>query len=129
MNGPGEYVPDITEGITRVEDLPKARIERRSRTWPARRCPRCRHRAGRYATGSRMLHDLGDARADCPVDLVVTFSRHRFRKAQNSIYSVRTKEHLEQRLALDMHREQRAPKRRRTMKTLHVPRSKHDSLH
>jgi hypothetical protein len=53
----------------------------------------------------------------------------RFRKAQNSIYSVRTKEHLEQRLALDMHREQRAPKRQQTMKTLHGARSKTDSLH
>ena len=49
MTGPGEYVPDITEGITRVEDLPPPRIERRSRNWPARPCPRCRHRAGRYA--------------------------------------------------------------------------------
>ena len=38
-------------------------------------------------------------------------ANRRFRKAQNSIYSVRTKEHLEQRLALDMHREQRAPQR------------------
>ncbi len=34
MTGPGEYVPDVTEGITRVEDLPKPRIERRSRNWP-----------------------------------------------------------------------------------------------
>jgi hypothetical protein len=56
-------------------------------------------------------------------------ANRRFRKAQNSIYSVRTKEHLEQRLALDMHREQRAPKRRQTMKTLHDARSKPDSLH
>ena len=38
-------------------------------------------------------------------------SNRRFRKAQKSIYSVRTKGHIEQRLALDMHREQRAPKR------------------
>jgi Transposase len=53
----------------------------------------------------------------------------RFRKAQNSIYSVRTKEHLEQRLALDMHREQRAPKRQQTMKSLHDARSRPDSLH
>jgi hypothetical protein len=56
-------------------------------------------------------------------------SNRRFRKAQNSIYSVRTKEHLEQRLALDMHREQCAPKRRQTMKTLHKARSKPASLH
>ena len=46
MSGPGEYVPDVTEGITRVEDLPKPRSNRRSRNWPARSCPRCRHRAG-----------------------------------------------------------------------------------
>ena len=77
MSGPGEYVPDVTEGITRVEDLPRPRIERRSHNWPARPCPRCRHRAGRFAMRSRTFHDLGDARADRPVDLVVTFSRHR----------------------------------------------------
>ena len=77
MSGPGEYVPDVTEGITRVEDLPEPRIERRCRNRPALPCPRCRHRAGRYAVGSRTLHDLGDARANRPVDLVVAFSRHR----------------------------------------------------
>jgi len=77
MAGPGEYVPDVTEGLTHVEDLPKPRIERRSRSWPVRPCPHCGHRAGRYAVGTRTLHDLGDARADHPVDLVVTFSRHR----------------------------------------------------
>jgi hypothetical protein len=53
----------------------------------------------------------------------------RFRKAQQSIYSVRTKVHLEQRLALDMHREQRAPRRQQTLKTLPGARSKPDSLH
>jgi len=36
-------------------------------------------------------------------------ANRRLRKAQKSIYSVRTKEHLEQRLTLDMHREQRPP--------------------
>jgi Transposase len=56
-------------------------------------------------------------------------ANRRFRKAQKSIYSVRTKEHLEQRLALDMHREQRAPQRQQTVKTLHGVRSKPDSLH
>jgi hypothetical protein len=56
-------------------------------------------------------------------------ANRRFRKAQKSIYSVRTKEHLEQRLALDMQREQRAPKRQQTMKSLHDTRSKPGSLH
>ena len=70
MLGPGEYVPDITEGITCVEDLPQPRLERRSRNYPARRCPRCGCRAGRYAVASRTLHDLGDPRSGRPVDLV-----------------------------------------------------------
>ncbi len=56
-------------------------------------------------------------------------ANRRFRKAQKSIYSVRTKEHLEQRLALDMHREQRAGKRARTLKTLHHARSDRESGH
>ena len=77
MNGPGEYVPDVTEGITRVEDLPKPRIERHSRNWSERPCPRCHHRAGRYSVGHRTLHDLGDAPANRPIDLLVIFSRHR----------------------------------------------------
>jgi transposase len=76
MYGPGEYVPDGTEGITRVVDLPKPRVEPRSRNYPARRCPRCGARAGRYATATRTMHDLGDPRAGRPIDLVVTFSRH-----------------------------------------------------
>src|SRR3954451_9180319 len=46
MLGPGEYVPDVTEGIPSVEDLPKPRIEHRSRNYKARRCPRCGLRAG-----------------------------------------------------------------------------------
>ena len=76
MLGPGEYVPDVTEGITSVEDLPEPRLERRSRNYPARRCWHCGRRARRYSVGSRTLHDLGDTRAGRPVDLVVTYSQH-----------------------------------------------------
>ena len=47
----------------------------------------------------------------------------RFRKAQKGIYSVRTKRHLEERLALDLQRERRAQPRALTMKTLHRARS------
>lgn len=50
-------------------------------------------------------------------------SNRRFRKAQKSIYSVRTKRHIEQRLALDLNRELRAAKHARTLKTLHRARS------
>jgi hypothetical protein len=56
-------------------------------------------------------------------------SNRRFRKAQKSIYNVRTKEHIEERLALDMERERRALKRQQTGKTLHRGRSMPDSLH
>jgi len=76
MLGPGEYVPDVTEGLSAAADLPKPRLERRSRNYPARRCPRCGHRAGRYLVATRTLHDLGDARSGRPIDLVVSFSRH-----------------------------------------------------
>jgi ribosomal protein S27AE len=76
MIGPGEYIPDVTEGITSVEDLPKPRTEQRSRNYRSRRCPRCGHRAGRYAVDTRTLHDLGDVRSGRPIDLVVTFSKH-----------------------------------------------------
>jgi hypothetical protein len=56
-------------------------------------------------------------------------ANRRFRKAQKSIYSVRTKDHLQQRLALDMQREQRDPKRRQTVSALHRARSEPYALH
>ena len=77
MYGPGEYAADVPEGITHIEDLPKPRIERCSRNYLARACPRCGCRAGRYAVTTRTLHDLGDARVEQPIDLLITFSRHR----------------------------------------------------
>ena len=39
--GPGEYRPDPTEGIQRVEYLPKPTIVQQSRNYPHRPCPRC----------------------------------------------------------------------------------------
>ena len=80
MPGPGEYVPDVTEGVTCPEDLPRPHVQRRSRNYAARLCPRCGRRAGRYARGTRLLHDLGDPRSGRPVALLVTFSRHRCRR-------------------------------------------------
>jgi hypothetical protein len=56
-------------------------------------------------------------------------SNRRFRKTQKSVYSVRTKEHVQQRLALDMNRELRAAPRARTLKTLHGARSDPESGH
>lgn len=76
MPGPGEYVPDVTEGITRVEDLPKPKIVRRWRSYPRRKCPYCGHSAYRDKVFTRTLHDLGDLVANRPRDIVVTYSQH-----------------------------------------------------
>ena len=76
MPGPGEYVRDQTEGITRVEDLSKPKKKRRSRNYRRRRCPHCGHSAYRDKLYRRTLHDIGDLAANRPVDLVVAFSQH-----------------------------------------------------
>jgi hypothetical protein len=56
-------------------------------------------------------------------------SNRRFRKAQQSIYRVRTLPHIQQRLALDLYRELSAGKRAQTLKTLHRSRSRPVSAH
>ena len=76
MPGPGQYQPDPTEGITRVEDLPQPIVTGRSRNYRRRPCPRCGHSSYRDSRGRRTLHDLGDLRTGRPRDLVVTYSRH-----------------------------------------------------
>jgi transposase len=77
MSGPGVYVPDVTEGITRIEDLPQPRIQPRSRNFSCRRCPFCGGRAGRWGVASRTVHDLGDPLSGRPIDLHVRYSTHR----------------------------------------------------
>jgi hypothetical protein len=74
--GPGEYVPDPTEGITDVQDLPAPQIVEYERNHEHTPCPRCGHLASRHKHGQRTLHDLGDLYAGCPVDLLVTYSSH-----------------------------------------------------
>ena len=80
MYGPGEYVPDVTEGITRVEDLPKPKIKKHSRNYKKRKCPFCGYLAYRDNTFTRKLHDIGDLKANRPCDLLVTYSQHRCSK-------------------------------------------------
>lgn len=76
MSGPGEYVPDVTEGITRVEDLPKPKIIQRSRNFKRRPCPNCGHSSYRDRVFTRTLHALGDLLANRPRDILLTFSQH-----------------------------------------------------
>jgi hypothetical protein len=75
MPGPGQYVPDATEGITRVEDLPKPQIVRRSRIYERRPCPRC-GKSCRRRTYQRTLHELGDFVSGRPRDIHLTYSQH-----------------------------------------------------
>lgn len=76
MAGPGQYVADVTEGIIRVEDLPKPKIAKRSRNYKHRRCADCEHSSYRVRTVVRTLHDLGDPAIDRPRDIQVTYSQH-----------------------------------------------------
>lgn len=117
-------------------------FDRRCKTQTAlKKLQRLRRRVRRFKTLGEALNKLKSPNLEKALEFLddkllgatsnaVERANRRFRKAQNSIYSVRTKEHLEERLALDMHREQRAPKRQQTMKTLHDARSSGpDSLH
>ena len=77
MFGPGEYGKNAAEGIVRVEDLPKAKLVRRSRSYKRLPCPLCRHSAYRLRAVSRTLHDVGDLSSGRPHDIALTYSQHR----------------------------------------------------
>ena len=73
---PGAYVPDFTEGITRIEDLPAPLIQRRSRSYRRRRCPNCHRSCFRDRRGHRTLYDIGCLLRDRPRVLHVVYSQH-----------------------------------------------------
>ncbi len=77
MPGVGEYRPDASEGITRVEDLPRPKIVRQSRNYKRRPCPNCGHSAFRHRELHRTLHDVGDLVSGRPRDIHLTYSQHR----------------------------------------------------
>src|SRR5712692_7373159 len=76
MLGPGEYVPDPTEGIVDIKNLPRPQLVAYSRHHDHTPCPRCGHLAYRHKSGQRTIHDLGNVSTGCPVDLLVTYSSH-----------------------------------------------------
>ena len=92
MSGPGQYLPDRTEGITRPEDLPKAKTIRRSRNYPCLPCPRCSKSCFRNRTRSRVLHDVGDLVAGRPRDIELVYSQHRCTKC-HSFFNADTSEY------------------------------------
>ena len=74
--GPGEYLPDPTEGITRVEDLPPSKLIRIDRNFKRQACPRCGHLSYRDRIYTRRLHDVSDLDAGRPRELEITYSQH-----------------------------------------------------
>ena len=76
MFGPGRYVPDPTEGIIDVQDLPTPQLGFYRRNHQHTPCPRCGQLASRHKADQRLLHDLGDVSTGHPVDLLVTYSSH-----------------------------------------------------
>ena len=77
MSGPGQYLPDPTEGITRPQDLPEAKMVRRSRNFKRCPCPRCDQPGFRHAVCTRVLHEVGDLVAGRPREIHLTYSQHR----------------------------------------------------
>src|SRR5437870_8465167 len=55
MFGPGEYVPDPTEGIVNVKDLPAPQLGFYSRSHKQTPCPRCGDLASRHKSDQRTL--------------------------------------------------------------------------
>jgi hypothetical protein len=116
-------------------------FDRRCRTQTAlKKLPKLRRRVRRFKGLGKSLDKLKSPNLEKALVFLddkllgatsnaVERANRRFRKAQKSIYSVRTKQHLEQRLALDLHREQRAGKRACSMKALHHARSHGESGH
>ena len=76
MPGPGEYLPDATEGVTGVENLPKAKVIHRRRYFRRQACPDCGHSSYRDRRARRVLHDVGDLVSGRPHDIHLTYSVH-----------------------------------------------------
>jgi hypothetical protein len=77
MSGPGQYVPDPTAGITDPNDLPRAKIVRRSRNFQHLPCPQCGKSCFRNRTCTRVLHDVGDLVTGKPRNIELVYSQHR----------------------------------------------------
>jgi hypothetical protein len=85
--GPGEYLPDPTEGVTRPEDLPAPVIVNRSRDFGKRPCPTCGHKAYRDGRRKRRLHDLGEMTTGRPREVILTFSQHHCSRCDRYFYA------------------------------------------
>ena len=136
----------ITRGVAYLRRLRQIMDEvyrlfdRRCRTETALvRLAQLRQRVSRFKRLGRALNKLSSPDLEKALTFLddkllpatsnaVERSNRRYRKAQRSIYSVRTAEHIGQRIALDMQRDQQAPDRAQTTKALHQARSGTEEL-
>jgi len=82
VSGPGQYVPDPTAGITDPNDLPRAKIVRRSRNFTHLPCPQCGKSCFRTRTCTRVLQDVGDLVTGRPRAIELVYSQPRCPKGQ-----------------------------------------------
>ena len=122
MSGPGQYLPDSSEGISCLEDLPEPKIIRRSRNFRQRPCPHCGKACFRNRTATRILHDLGHLVSGRPHDIHLVYSQHH-RKMQKTVYRIRTQKNIHNRIAVDMFRDSQKEGRTETVNTLHEERA------
>lgn len=74
--GPGEYLPDPTQAIERMEDLPQPICVIDSRLDDQPPCPKCGKAALRHDVKHRTLHDVGDLVSGRPREIRLTYSQH-----------------------------------------------------
>jgi len=121
--------------LRRIMDQVYQLFDRRCRTETAlAKLASLRRRVSRFKQVGRTLNKLFtpnlqkaltflDDRLLPATSNAVERGNRRFRKAQRSVYSVRTAEHIRQRIALDMVRDQRATNRFAAIQTLHLARA------
>jgi transposase len=76
VSSPGEYVQDRSARILTPEDLPQAKVVRRSRTYRHQACPRCGKRCERDRVFTRVLHDVGDLVSARPRDIHLVYAQY-----------------------------------------------------
>jgi len=74
--GPGEYVPDKSEGIKTVSELPRPLVVQCNRNYERQVCPICGRQAYRDRIYHRRLHDLGDVLVERPREIELIYSQH-----------------------------------------------------
>lgn len=76
MPGPGDYLPDSSEGIDNLDDLPQPIVKKRSKIQAKCPCPHCSYNCRKHRTAKRRLRHLGNRSKGRPVILELSYSVH-----------------------------------------------------